>query len=127
MGIEWKESYKIGHAGIDEQHQRLFELINALTVASDLPSLRKALMQLYRHTREHFELEEALMRKVNFPDTLAHTNAHNCLLTKLNALSQDVGQGNVDKLAIDQLLADWALGHVVKDDAKIAAFIGKLA
>ena len=123
MEIEWKEAYKIGHADLDDQHQRLFELVSALTVASDLPSLRKALMQLYRHTREHFELEEALMRKVNFPDILAHTNDHNSLLTRLNAISQDVGQGKVDRAAISQLMADWALGHLGQDDALLANYI----
>ena len=123
MGIEWNEAYKIGHAETDAQHQHLFEMINAFDAANDVPSLRKVLMQLYKHTREHFELEEALMRKVKFPDTLAHTNAHNSLLTRLNALSQDVGQGKVDKLAINKLMTDWALGHVVVDDAKIATFI----
>jgi hemerythrin-like metal-binding protein len=98
-------------------------MINALDAANDVPSLRKVLMQLYKHTREHFELEEALMRKVRFPDTLAHTQSHNNLLARLNALSQDVGQGKVDKLAINKLMTDWAMGHVVVDDAKIAAFI----
>jgi hemerythrin len=123
MGIEWNEAYTIGHAETDAQHQHLFEMINALDAANDVPSLRKVLMQLYKHTREHFELEEALMRKVRFPDTLAHTQSHNNLLARLNALSQDVGQGKVDKLAINKLMTDWAMGHVVVDDAKIAAFI----
>ena len=123
MLIEWNEACKIGHAETDAQHQHLFEMINAFDAANDVPSLRKVLMQLYKHTREHFELEEALMRKVKFPDTPAHTTAHNSLLTRLNALSQDVGQGKVDKLAINKLMTDWALGHVVVDDAKIATFI----
>lgn len=123
MGIEWKEAYNIGHADIDAQHQRLFELTNALAVANDLPSLRTALMQLYRHTREHFELEEALMRKLNYAGTLAHTTAHNQLLARLNAISQDVGQGRIDRAAIDQLMKDWAPGHVLADDALLAKFI----
>lgn len=123
MTIEWKEANTIGHADIDKQHQHLFELTNTLMAADNAPSLRKALMQLYKHTREHFELEEALMRKLNFPGLSAHTNAHNNLLSRLNTLSQEVGQGNADKSTIDKLMTDWALGHVVQDDAQIAAYI----
>ena len=101
----------------------MFELTKALTATNELPALRKLLMQLYKHTREHFELEEAQMRKVNFPDILAHTNSHNNLLARLNAVSQDVGQGKIDKAAIAKLMTDWEQGHVVVDDAKIAAYI----
>jgi hemerythrin len=126
MKIEWNDGYKIGQDDIDAQHQHLFELTNAVVAAADdddVPALRKLFMALYQHTREHFELEEALMRKHNFPGTVARTGYHNRLLTRLNALSQDVGQGQVDKPAIEQLMGDWALCHIPQDDALIAAFI----
>ena len=122
MGIEWNEAYKIGHAELDQQHQHLFELASALTAASDPPNVRKLLMQLYKHSREHFELEEALMRKVKFPDTIPHTESHNNLLLVLNVVSKDVGQGKVDGLAIEQLMTGW-LNHILRDDAKITTFI----
>lgn len=127
MGIEWKDAYKIGQTDIDEQHQRLFELSNAVSAATDQPTVRQLLMQLYKHTREHFELEEALMREFNYPDSIAHTSLHNSLLAKLNAVSQDVGQGKVDKVAIEKLMTDWVLCHILQDDIKIADFVRRQA
>jgi len=127
MTIEWKEAFKIGQDDIDKQHQDLFALTNALIAADDVPTLRQLLMQLYKHTREHFELEEALMRKHNFPGTGDHTNYHNSLLTRLNAISQDVGKGQVDPSAIETLMSDRALQHTQHDDALIAAYIAKKA
>jgi len=127
MTIEWKAAYKIGQDDIDAQHQHLFELTNALMATDDVPTLRKLVMQLYKHTREHFELEEALMRKHNFPGTGDHTNYHNSLLTRLNAISLDVGKDQVDKPAIEKLMTDWALQHTQHDDAMIAAYIAKKA
>lgn len=125
MTFEWKDAYKIGQEDIDKQHQHLFELTNALVAADDLPTLRGLIMQLYKHTREHFEAEEALMRKVYFPGVIPHTGYHNSLLNRLNAISQEVGQGRVNKPAIEQLMADWALRHIPNDDALIAAFIAQ--
>ena len=125
MSIEWKDAYKIGHAGVDAQHQYLFELTHALMAAEDVPTLRKTLMQLYKHTREHFELEEALMRQLNFPDTRTHTDSHNRLLTRLNVISEEVGQGQLNKPAVDALMTDWALRHIPHDDALLAAFIAQ--
>ncbi len=127
MGIEWKDAYKIGQTDIDEQHQRLFELSNAVSAATDQPTVRQLLMQLYKHTREHFELEEALMREFNYPDSNAHISSHNSLLARLNDVSQDVGQGKVDTAAIEKLMTDWALGHILKDDVKIADFVRQQA
>jgi len=125
MSIEWKEAYKIGRPDIDTQHQHLFELTRALMATDDLPTLRGLLMQLYKHTREHFELEEALMRKLNFPDTSAHTDGHNHLLSRLNVVCQEVGQGQVNKSAVDALMSDWALRHVAHDDAQLNVFIAR--
>ena len=127
MSIEWNEAYKIGHPAIDTQHQRLFELTRALMAADNQPVLRGLLMQLYKHTREHFELEEALMRKLNFPNTGAHTDSHNQLLIRLNGVCQEVGQGQVNKPVVDALMTDWALRHIAHDDAQLAAFMARQA
>ncbi len=123
MTIEWKDSYKIGNAEIDKQHEYLFELTNKMTAVDSMTALRPLIMLLFKHTREHFELEEALMRKHNMPDLDAHVDNHNKLLNRLSLLSMDVGKGHMNKRAIAELMADWALNHVTNDDAKISAYL----
>ena len=88
-----------------------------------MTSLRPLIMLLFKHTREHFELEEALMRKHNMPDVEVHVEGHNKLLNRLSLLSMDVGKGHMNKRAIAELMSDWALNHVTKDDAKIAEYL----
>jgi hemerythrin len=127
MSIEWVESYKMGIANIDKQHQHLFELTNALLEVDNLPGVRALIMQLYKHTREHFELEEDLMRKMKYPGTEEHIGYHNALLDRLNDISNQVGKGQLDRLAIEKLMTDWALRHVPNDDAMIASFLRKQA
>jgi hemerythrin len=123
MSIEWKDSYKIGDAEVDAQHQYLFELTNELMAVDSMKDLRALMMLLYKHTREHFEHEEALMRKVAYPEVDEHVQHHNKLLDRLNLLSMDVGKGHMSKPAIEALMTEWALRHVTHDDAQFSQFL----
>ena len=123
MSLEWKDSYKIGDPEVDQQHQYLFELTNEFMKADSLSALRSLLMSLYKHTREHFEKEEALMRRIGFPELAAHLEIHNQLLRRLNELSMDVGKGYMNKPAINAFMNEWANKHVLVEDIKIAAFM----
>jgi hypothetical protein len=58
MQIEWKDSFKLGDAEIDTQHQQLFALANEFLQASGKAELTLCAIQLYKYTREHFEVEE---------------------------------------------------------------------
>lgn len=123
MLVEWKETYKLGHPGIDAQHRELFDLINQMADAQAPDQLKPVLMQLYRHTRDHFELEEGLMKASGFPGLAAHAGYHNELLSRLNRVSQDVGKGVLDRVVLNKLMTDWALRHTQFDDADVADFI----
>ncbi len=123
MSVEWKDSYKVGDPEVDAQHQHLFELINELVAVDSLRDLRPLVMQLYKFTREHFDLEEALMRRVNYPDIDTHVDHHDKLLARLSLLSMDVGKGHMSKSAIAALMNDWALRHVTQDDALLSGYM----
>jgi hemerythrin len=125
MNVEWKDAYKIGHAEIDQQHQRLFELTNALMAAKDVGELRRSMVQLYKHTREHFDLEESLMRQYKYPELAQHTEMHDNLLSRLNEVSEEVGRGQVNRSALVQLMGTWALHHIPHEDAQFAVFMSQ--
>jgi hemerythrin len=125
MLVEWKEAYKLGHPGIDAQHMQLFDLINRMADAATPDELKPLLMQLYRHTREHFELEEGEMKAAGYPGLAAHASYHNELLSRLNRVSQDVGNAAVDRSMLNRLMTEWALRHTQFDDADAAGFIAR--
>jgi len=127
MNLEWKDSYKIGDPEVDQQHQYLFELTSEFMTVDSLSALRSLLMSLYKHTREHFEHEEALMRKIDFPELAVHQEHHNLLLRRLSELSMDVGKGYMNKPAINALMSEWATRHILVDDAKIGKFLASQA
>ena len=123
MKIDWKDSYKIGNAQIDAEHQKAFKLANQFLAANDQASQRVAAMQLYKHTREHFEHEEKLMRDRAYPDTKAHVEGHNRLISRLNVISQTIAKNDVNDQALKDLMMDWTINHIGQDDARLAAFV----
>ncbi len=125
MNVEWKDSYCIGDKTADQQHQKMFELANALFVADNQAALQLGAINLYKHVREHFAAEEALMRAVDFPDYRDHVASHNQLLSQLNAVSQGIGKGQWDKQQIHTLMTDWTLRHILFNDAKMADYISR--
>ncbi len=125
MSIEWQEAYRIGLNDIDAQHRHLFQLTNDLLQATELDAVRKLIMALYKHTREHFELEESHMRRFGFEPVEQHAHYHNQLLGRLNVISAQVGKGELDKVALEKLMTDWALRHIPGDDAVFAKFVAE--
>jgi len=123
MTLEWKDSYKLGFATIDAEHEQAFKLANAFLQAKDQAAQTMAAMQLYQHTRVHFKNEEALMREVNFPDVKLHAERHNVLIGRLNVISKSVAAGDVNRQALIDLMTDWAMHHIVQDDAQLAAYM----
>lgn len=123
MNIDWKDSYRIGDEAIDRQHQELFELANAMFVASDQAALRLCAIKLFKHVREHFADEEALMKMVGFPGYQAHVESHNLILKKLGEVSHSIGRNALDPTIVTEFLTGWGLEHIPKADAQVAAFI----
>jgi hemerythrin-like metal-binding protein len=127
MTVEWLESYKVGDAEVDACQKQLFELTNSFLASDDLRVLRPIIVALGKQMRLHFEQEEALMRRANFPGIEAHIEQHQTLLTRLMGRSMDVGKGYMNKPAIAALMQEWATTHVPQEDAVLATYLASNA
>ena len=116
MTMQWNDRYATGNAEIDAQHHHLFDLVNLIISVNTVEEIKPLLMQLYKHTREHFQQEENLIRNTGLPGLAAHIDGHNRLLGRLNEFSIDIGQGRFNKTALVTLVSDWAMNHIVHDD-----------
>ena len=125
MAIEWNQSYSIGDAEIDAQHQTLFRLVNEFLDATDKAQLMLAVIHLFKYTRQHFSYEEDLMRKLKFDEYEAHVRMHERLVERLGVLGSAIAQDRVDKIELEQFIKDWALGHIPKADARLARFLAQ--
>jgi hemerythrin-like metal-binding protein len=125
MTLEWKDSYKLGDTEIDAQHEQLFALANSFLAAQGKSAQTLCAMQLYKHTREHFELEEVTMRRLGVPSLDAHINWHNTMISRLNAVSLSIQSDTLREQDLVHLMTDWAEQHILVQDAELAAFLAR--
>ena len=116
MTMVWNDRYVTGNAEIDAQHRHMFALVNMILPTTTIEELKPLLMRLYKHTREHFQQEEDLIRSKGYPGLASHIAGHNSLLGRLNAFSVDVGKGVFNKEEVVTLVSEWVMNHIVHDD-----------
>ena len=81
--INWKPEYSVGIENIDNQHKKMFEILNVLRQAAEARDDVEAdfyTVRLLRYYAEyHFNSEEQLMAKYNYPGLDKHKKTPICL------------------------------------------------
>lgn len=117
---------------IDMQHLWLLRLLVELESACRSVNNRKkkmafqnTLIRAYEYTKEHFFIEEMLMRKFDYPELSKHSNEHKRFTTILNARSQEHKQKKITAAPnLVQDLKNWLLTHIGVNDKKLRGFFG---
>ena len=113
----WEENYSVGNSKLDQQHQRLFRLGNEIQDAN-IKEAKKYIMELYKHTREHFKFEENHMKEIGFPDVKQHREMHDGLIARLNDIvEKDFGTDESFR-RFKAFLYDWLINHILNQDRK---------
>ncbi len=129
--FEWKEEYNTGCDVIDQQHRRLFDIINNLFQAfegafaeSQVPRI---LDELEDYTIYHFSTEEELFQQTGYPFSQAHIEEHKYFANKIKNFKKDLESGKNTLLAFDVMitLKDWLLGHILGSDKKYVPYLCK--
>ncbi|MCB2212692.1 bacteriohemerythrin [bacterium] len=117
MELRWDDSYNIGVPQIDEQHKRLFAIIDELTIAlrqgKGTQIIANTFARLADYTHYHFESEEFIMQRYNYPRIDEHKTMHVEFKRSLAILISRWQDGemmvNVDTY---NTLRDWIREHV---------------
>ena len=84
--IEWNEGLSLGVKAIDNDHKKLLDIINKLTLAINNDESYKYIESVFddleKYALEHFTREEQLLRKCNCKDVEDHINSMRVLLKK---------------------------------------------
>ena len=129
-GIKWDDTYLLGNEQVDNQHRKLFSLVNSLVDSFDnetgVDELRSTLNFLLRYTVQHFEDEEALQINSNFPEYEQHKKMHE----DFKITVRDLVQRFIDSNSTEQLLHDvkkmlisWLINHILEEDKKIGRWL----
>lgn len=119
----WKDKYKIHDDAVDEQHQYLFDLATHIANVESKPAMIECAMNLFKHMREHFRDEEALMKKYAYPGLKQQVEAHDRLLSQLVEISQKVPAADFDPNTLQTFMNDEFLAHTLELDMLFGKFM----
>lgn len=123
--LAWSDSLAVGNTFIDQDHQKLIEMVNRLHLlmqeGKGKEVLGKVLHNLITYTQEHFRREEELMHKLGFSGMEDHKIEHQKLLRQVLDLQikYDSGSGTLS-IQVLHFLRDWLVNHIGKSDAVLA-------
>jgi hemerythrin len=123
MTLEWKDSYRVGHADIDTQHYELFRLAAMLFTCETHEMRLVHANSLSDHTRNHFTHEESLMRSLHFPEIDAHIAEHKLLLLRLDEIARDIAAGVLKGNDLEVFVSDWLVTHMTTSDVKLSSYV----
>ena len=104
---------------IDDQHQQIFDLIDALGEAAKGDSreqIGEAINHIVSHTLAHFEFEEELMEQVAYPFLKVHKRLHDHFIQRLAGFTQRFDAGEDIAAELEQFLASWLHNHFAHED-----------
>jgi len=125
--IEWNESLALGIKSIDEQHQYLVALFNALaddsSAQGDTCPVETLVAKLKDYAAEHFHIEEGYMQAFAYPDTAAHVKEHESFIAALTSFEAACSEGTGDTQAVLAYLQGWLGEHLTGVDRKMGRFL----
>ncbi|MFZ3210649.1 MAG: bacteriohemerythrin [Terriglobales bacterium] len=126
--VTWDQSYSVSVKRLDEQHQKLFALINSLHEAMRQGKgqvvVQDTVRELAAYTATHFRAEEQLLRNANYPGLIAHQAEHQRYVAKVNQFAEDVKAGKLaSSIAVLSFLKDWLAEHIKRTDGSYAAHL----
>ena len=126
--MQWDETYEVKVGIMDEQHQRLFELINQFNDAIREKKTKQGLSELLKgladYTVYHFHSEEHMMKLKRYPNYETHKSAHESFITKVAEFQERVDQGRLlIPIEVANFLKEWLTNHILVTDKRLAAFL----
>jgi hemerythrin len=117
----WNESYSVRVRQMDEQHEKLFEIINVLAEAMRKGNgedvVRDTVEQLAVYTRTHFLQEEVLMRQTGYPALAAHREQHRKLMADVEQYKRAIEAGRTAScFSLLNFVRQWLMHHIRESD-----------
>lgn len=126
--VDWSPAYSVNHPLLDEQHQKLFSIINnlhsAMFARKGRESVGDAIRELVEYTHQHFAEEERQMELHGYAGLAEHRKVHEALLKKVQEIEKQYRQSNesVAGEMIGFLVSDWLVKHILGMDKQYAPY-----
>ena len=92
--VTWDRSYSVKVARCDNDHKKLFTLINifhdAMAQGKGADVVQQTVQELLDYTRVHFSAEEGLMQKAGYAGLAAHRAQHQEFVRQVEQFQSDL-------------------------------------
>ena len=125
----WTPALLTGNAIVDSEHRQLIALIDRLEFAGNEPDgdgAAKALDELTDYVFVHFQMEEKLMVREEYPARAieAHVAEHRALSRRTTELVREYDEGKIASVdPIIEFLYEWFAHHIAEVDAAMAKHV----
>ncbi len=123
--LVWCSGMSVGIVSIDKEHKHLVGLINKIELSSKNRDTRSVIFQvfeeIYEYVLVHFEHEEELFEKYDYPELLEHRKIHQEILDKVKDLDKQKNVISPD--SITAFLKSWIKHHIMEEDMKYSAYL----
>lgn len=127
MKIKWLLSFETGIASIDNDHRTLIKVIQKIEsalAAGDFQTCSGLFSEFMKLAVDHFDMEEGLLKSINFPRVETHRAAHQRLLDMGTETLKKVDAG-LDHDGATKCLEEmiyFLLEDVIKADAEFKSY-----
>ena|SRR5579872_5575100 len=126
--VSWNESYTVRVGRCDEDHKKLFSLINtlhdAMATGKGALVVGQVVKELADYTQYHFSAEEAMMEKTKYPALPAHRLQHREFSSQVKQFQHDLLEGKGGQsISVAVFLNDWLTDHIKQTDRKYSAHL----
>jgi len=121
--IKWEPKYSVGVEILDEQHRKLFDIVNDLIDEIEMGSnhLLPVIGDLVAYISVHFKQESIVMMESNYPGFMKHSREHRDFTEKVQAFLQNYEQGDAELgLKMIVFLKEWIFNHTTRLDIEYA-------
>jgi len=126
----WDQSFSTSITTFDEQHKKLFGMVNELNEAMQHKRSKEAigsvLQRLIAYTGSHFAEEEEAFRKTGYPEEAAHCKQHKDLVQQAVALQDKFNSGETLLThEVIEFLQEWLVKHIKGTDSRYGVHLRK--
>ncbi|MBN1118866.1 MAG: hemerythrin family protein [Bacteroidales bacterium] len=121
--ISWREDYSVKNEVIDNQHKKLFALINdlyeAFVTKSDNLGVERIINELSDYTENHFKEEEKLFAFYNYAEAEEHIKEHKIFINTIQEITEKYKENPKSfSTRITSFLQKWLINHILETDKK---------
>ncbi len=126
--LVWKDEFNIGIKIIDDEHQKLFQIITKLfALTGEETTSRRACQEGIKffktHALKHFDDEEKYMELIGYEELAMHRRLHKSFReNSLPALEKELILEDYSPSSVEHFLAvcaGWLIGHTLTEDMAI--------